>query len=71
MDEALKLANEMNLRRLKRDIYLAYIRLYEKTKNLELVVEFQNKYISIKDDIFNEQMATNLKEIQLDVQRKQ
>ncbi|GAB1445483.1 ATP-binding protein [Flammeovirgaceae bacterium] len=71
LDEALKLANEMNLRRLKRDIYLAYIRLYEKTKNLELVVEFQNKYISIKDDIFNEQMATNLKEIQLDVQRKQ
>lgn len=71
LDRALKLAEEMNLRRLKRDIYLAYIRLYEKKGNLAMVVEFQNKYMSIKDDIFNEQMASNLKDIQLDAQRKQ
>ena len=70
-DRALKLAEDMNLRRLKRDIYLANIRLYEKMNNLTKVVEFQNKYIATKDEIFNEQMASNLKEIQLDAQRKQ
>lgn len=70
-DGALKLAEDMNLRRLKRDIYLANIRLYEKMNNLTKVVEFQNKYIATKDEIFNEQMASNLKEIQLDAQRKQ
>ena len=35
------------------------------------VIEFQQKHMAIKDSIFNEQMANNLKEIQLDAQRKQ
>lgn len=69
--EAERIANEINLRRLKRDIYVLYSRIYERTGELSKVVAYQNKYMAIKDSIFNEQLATNLKDIQLDAQAKQ
>ncbi|MEQ9412288.1 MAG: tetratricopeptide repeat protein, partial [Cyclobacteriaceae bacterium] len=71
LHEAEIIANEINLKRLKRDIYESYSRIYDQTGNLEKVVEYQGKYMAMKDSIFNEQLASNLKDIQLDVQRKQ
>lgn len=70
-DTALSLANELNLRRLKRDLYKDFQKLYSLKGDLEGVVIFQDKYMAIKDSIFNEQMANNLKEIQLNAQKKQ
>lgn len=69
--EAETLSKQINLRRLQRDIYGTYKKVFEEIGDLTKVVEFQNKYMSLKDSIFNEQLATNLKEIQLDAQRKQ
>lgn len=66
-----KIANQINLKRLKRDIYEAYTRVYDRTGDLTRVVEYQAKFIAMKDSIFNEKLASNLKEIQLDAQRKQ
>ncbi len=71
LQESEKLAEEINLRRLKRDIYDSYVIIYQALGDLDMVVKYQNKYMGIKDSIFNEQMASNLKEIQLDAQRKQ
>lgn len=71
LKESEKIANRINLKRLKRDIYESYTKIYDKVGNLERVVEYQSKYMAIKDSIFNEKLASNLKDIQLDAQRKQ
>ena len=71
LKEAEQLALSINLKRLQKDIYQKYTEVYEELNDLPKVIEYQNKYISIKDDIFNEQLASNLKDIQLDAQRKQ
>ena len=68
---SLEIAEELNLRRVKRDLYKALQDLYSSKGDLHKVIEFQQKHMAIKDSIFNEQMANNLKEIQLDAQRKQ
>ncbi len=71
LNESEILASEINLKRLKRDIYNSLRKIYDELGDLEKVVEYQGKYMSLKDDIFNEQLANNLKDIQLDAQRKQ
>ena len=71
LNDSEMLASEINLKRLKRDIYNSLWKIYEELGNLEKVVEYQGKYMSLKDSIFNEQLASNLKDIQLDAQRKQ
>ncbi len=71
LSESEEIANEINLKRLKRDIYESYSRIYEQMGELSKVVEYQTKYMTIKDSIFNEKLASNLKDIQLDAQRKQ
>lgn len=69
--EAERLALEIKLKRLQRDVFQKYVEVYRAQNNLSKVVEYQNKFIAIKDSIFNEKLASNLKEIQLDAQRKQ
>lgn len=71
LNESEILASEINLKRLKRDIYNSLRKIYDELGNLGKVVEYQGKYMSLKDSIFNEQLANNLKDIQLDAQRKQ
>lgn len=71
LKESENIASQINLKRLKRDIYESYSRIFDKMGDLERVVEYQNKYMVIKDEIFNEKLASNLKDIQLDAQRKQ
>lgn len=71
LEAALAIAEELNLRRVKRDIYKELQHLYKKKGDLENVVVYQTKYMMIKDSIFNEQLASNLKEIQLNAQKKQ
>jgi len=65
------LSQEIKLRRLLRDIFDTYRIVYQAQGNLSKVVEFQNKFMLLKDSIFNEKLANNLKDIQLDAQRKQ
>ncbi|MEZ4974239.1 MAG: tetratricopeptide repeat-containing sensor histidine kinase [Cyclobacteriaceae bacterium] len=71
LKESEVLSREINLRRLLRDIYDTYRLVYQAQGDLTKVVEFQNKYMLLKDSIFNEKLASNLKDIQLDAQRKQ
>ncbi len=71
LKESEELALSINLKRLQKDIYQKYTEVYKELNNLSKVIEYQNKYIAIKDNIFNEQLARNLKDIQLDAQRKQ
>lgn len=71
LEDSEEIAQEINLKRLKRDIYNSLRKIYQELGDLERVVEYQQKYMALKDDIFNEKLASNLKDIQLDAQRKQ
>ncbi|MEQ8425397.1 MAG: HAMP domain-containing sensor histidine kinase, partial [Cyclobacteriaceae bacterium] len=71
LEESLLIAEELNLRRVQRDLYDALQQLYSQKGDLNKVVEYQTKFIDVKDAIFNEQLARNLKEIQLSAQKKQ
>lgn len=69
--EALTIANEVNSKRLKRDIFLSLRDLYIHLRDLDKVVEYQNRFIAIKDSIFNGRVAGNLSQIQLTAQKKE
>ena len=70
LEQALALAAELRLRRTKRDIYGTMQQLYSEMGNVRKTLEFQTRYMELKDSIFNEQMANNLKEIQLSAQKR-
>lgn len=70
LERALAMATELHLRRTKRDIYSTLQQLYGQQGNIRRELEFQTKYMELKDSIFNEQMANNLKEIQLSAQKR-
>lgn len=70
LEQALAIATELHLRRTKRDIYGTLHQLYGQQGNIRKTLEFQTKYMELKDSIFNEQMANNLKEIQLSAQKR-
>jgi signal transduction histidine kinase len=71
LEESESIAKSIHLRRLQRDIYLRLSELYRGRGDLAKVDEYQRLYITMKDSIFNEQLANNLRNIQLDAQRKQ
>lgn len=71
LSEAESLAKQINLRRLRRDIYESYKNVYQELGDLPKVVYYQSRFMGMKDSILNEQMYKNLKDIQLDAQRKQ
>jgi signal transduction histidine kinase len=71
LKKAEKISYEINLRRQRRDVYEEIKSIYVELGDLNNVVEYQNKYIALKDSIFNEKLANNLKDIQLDAQARQ
>lgn len=71
LERALAIADELHLRRTKRDIYGTLQQVYSQQGNVRKAMEFQTKYMEMKDSIFNEQMANNLKEIQLEAQKRE
>lgn len=69
--EAQEIAYKGKFKRLLRDAYEQLSIVYEKEGLLTKSLEMKNKFISIKDSIFNEQLANNLRELQVDATRKQ
>lgn len=70
LDEVLSIAKSISLRRLERDCNLALYLTYKKTNKLDKAILHQSRYIELKDSIFNEKMANNMKDIQLNAHRK-
>lgn len=70
LTESSSIAHRISLRRLERDSYEALAVVYSKTDRLDMAMMAQTRYIELKDSIFNEKMANNLKDIQLDAARK-
>lgn len=70
LTESSEIAHRITLRRLERDSYEALAAVYSKTDRLDMAMKAQTRYIELKDSIFNEKMANNLKDIQLDAARK-
>lgn len=71
LKEAEKISKEINVKRLKRDIYEFYSKAYSNLENSEKIIEYQIKFFKLKDSIVNEQVAFNISRTQLDAQKKQ
>jgi len=71
LNESERVANEVNLKRLKRDIYEAYAKIYNELGDFENVAVYQTKFNQLKDSIFNSNVAFNLSALQLESQKKQ
>jgi len=71
LGESEKIAQEINHRRLLRDVYNQLSIVYDKTGSTSKTLHYQKLYWQLKDDIFNEGVANNVKNIQLSEQRKQ
>lgn len=69
--EAQKLADQKRYKRTLKDAYEQLSVLYEKQGLLEKSLEMNKRFILIKDSLFNETLANNLKELQVEVTRKQ
>ncbi len=69
--ESEKIASEINLKRLSRDNFENYIKIYERLGDLRKVNEYQKRFMGMKESIFNEQVAFNIAVLQLEAQKKQ
>ncbi len=52
-------------------IYAQFFKLYEKNKDFEKMSLYQNKYISLKDSVFNEELTKNLMKAEVEYQEKE
>lgn len=68
--EAEKIANSINHRRLLRDIYSQLSVLHDKMQKPGDALKYERKYIILKDKIFNNSVANNVKKLELTQQRK-
>lgn len=68
---AVQIAEQAKLKRTMRDGYQQLSAFYESTGDLKTSMYYKNQYIAVKDSIFNEKMANNLRQIQVDAQRKE
>lgn len=65
------LAEKNQYKRIMRDCYEQLAWLYERTGQLELSLQYKNKFITVKDNLFNEKLANNLRELYVDAAQKQ
>lgn len=70
LTKADQIATESKAKRVLRDIYYLWSDYYESTGELEQSLAYKDKFISVKDSIFNEGMSQNIREIMLTDQRK-
>jgi tetratricopeptide (TPR) repeat protein len=52
-------------------IYAQLFKLYQKNQDFEKIALYQNKYISLKDSIFNEELTKNLMKAEVEYQEKE
>ncbi|MEP2668887.1 MAG: tetratricopeptide repeat-containing sensor histidine kinase [Cyclobacteriaceae bacterium] len=64
-------AVEGNVKRVLRDVYDSWSVYYERIDELRQSLLYKDKYIAMKDSIFNEGMSSNIRSIMLSDQRKQ
>ncbi len=65
------LAESNHYKRTMRDCYEQLALLYEQKGNLQQSLQYKNKYIAVKDTLFNEKLANNLRELYVDAAKKQ
>lgn len=71
LNQAERIALDFKFRRNLRDIYELFSIIYDANGNYPLALRYKDRFISLKDSIFNEQLSENLKNIQLDVQKQE
>ncbi len=52
-------------------IYAQLFKLYQKNRDFEKIALYQNKYISLKDSVFNEELTKNLTKAEVEYQEKE
>jgi len=71
LQESQKLATETTHRRLLSNIYQQFSIVYDKVGNSDQARHYEKLHMQLKDKIFNRAVANNIKNIQLNEQRKQ
>ena len=66
-----KLSEKYNLIQNQRDNYQLYSGIYQEIGNYKKALDYNNKYISLKDSIMSEGLIQNLKDIYVDFQKSQ
>lgn len=64
LDEALQLANELNINYNKTDLYKIYSHYYNQKKQYQKALEFKQKELNLKDSIFNVTRQQQISELQ-------
>lgn len=64
------LAKSQKKKRLLKDIYALFSEYYQKIGSFDNSLRYLEKYNSLKDSIFNEKMANNMRNLQLSAQKK-
>ncbi len=64
-------ANKYQLKRVLRDIYELYSEYYYAKGDLAKSLDYKNRFIVLKDSIFNEKLANNLRQLQLSNLKKE
>lgn len=70
LSSSLNIATAFNLKRTIRDVYEAFYNLNKMQGNFEMADKYQQKFLLIKDSIFNGTVAASLSHIQMEAQKK-
>lgn len=65
------LTADLNLYRLQKDVYYYLSLVYENLNDLGNVVYYKDKYIALKDSLFNEKLANNVREIEIQAAKRE
>jgi len=71
LEESKEISQEINHRRLLPDIYNQLSFVYDKMGLTDETLQYQKLFVQLKDSIFNKGVANNVKNIELNEQRKQ
>ena len=71
LGEAESIATETDYNLLLIEIYKAFSILFNQTKEFEAAALYQEKYIELKDSIYNESLIKNLSKIQTDYEQRE
>nr|WP_299485882.1 tetratricopeptide repeat protein [uncultured Allomuricauda sp.] len=65
LNNAIEIAEEIKAKAVLKDNYAALSQLYEQTGDYQRSLEFKNKFIDVKDSLFNESKSKQVEELQV------
>ena len=70
LQQGMKVARQIKAKKWMRDLYWQYKNLYQAINNYEQAFLYYDRYISLKDSLFNQEMATRIADMELANQRR-